>query len=58
MLTRQVTRRYKATCSAELARTIESEILPLLRQQNGFPEWKTFIAPDRKVESATSERKA
>jgi hypothetical protein len=44
MFTRQFTKRLKATCSAELARKIESEILPLVRQQNGFPHEVVCLA--------------
>jgi hypothetical protein len=47
MFTRQVTMKLKANSAAEFTRTIEKEILPLLRKQKGFRDEITFIAPER-----------
>jgi heme-degrading monooxygenase HmoA len=37
----------KADSAAALARTIEEEIIPLLRTQKGFRDEITFLAPER-----------
>ena len=47
MFTRHVTMKLKANAAADFSRTIENEILPLLRQQKGFRDEVTFVAPER-----------
>ena len=47
MFTRHVTMKLKENSAAELTRTIEKEILPLLRKQKGFRDEITLVAPDR-----------
>jgi heme-degrading monooxygenase HmoA len=37
----------KANSAAELTRTIEEEVIPLLSAQKGFRDEITFIAPER-----------
>jgi hypothetical protein len=54
MFTRHLTMKLKANSAAEITRAIESEIIPLLRAQNGFRDEITFIAPDRSEAVAIS----
>ena len=46
MFTRHVIMQLKADSAAEFTRTIESEVLPLLRKQKGFRDEITFISTD------------
>ena len=46
MFARQVTMQLKPNGQANFARTIETEILPLLREQRGFKDEITFVVPD------------
>ncbi|HEX5733609.1 MAG TPA: hypothetical protein VF131_12310 [Blastocatellia bacterium] len=47
MFTRTVTIKLKANSTQEFTRLNESNIIPLLRKQNGFRDELTFIAPER-----------
>jgi len=47
MFTRHVIMELKPDSRVEFTRTIESEILPLLRKQKGFRDEITFVATDR-----------
>lgn len=47
MFTRIVTIKLKANSAPEFTRLNESNIIPLLRKQNGFRDELTFIAPER-----------
>jgi len=47
MFTRTVTMKLKANIAPEFNRSIENEILPLLRKQAGFRDEITFVAPER-----------
>lgn len=54
MIARNVTLKLKPNSSAQFTRTIENEILPLLRKQVGFRDEITFIAPERSEAVAIS----
>lgn len=47
MFARNVSLRLKANTAGEFTQTLERDILPLLRKQNGFRDEITFVAPDR-----------
>jgi hypothetical protein len=47
MFTRQLTMKLKPNTAAELTRTMESTIIPMLRKQKGFVNEITFISPER-----------
>ncbi len=46
MFARQVSMGLKPNCVAEFALTIEKEVLPLLRKQQGFRDEIAFVVPD------------
>ncbi|PYV35952.1 MAG: hypothetical protein DMG22_00730 [Acidobacteria bacterium] len=46
MFSRNVSIRLKPNCVAEFTRTLDQEILPLLRKQNGFQGEVAFVAPN------------
>jgi heme-degrading monooxygenase HmoA len=46
MFTRHVIMQLKANSAAEFTRTVEKEVLPMLRQQKGFRDEITFISTD------------
>ena len=46
MYARNVTLHLKANTAPEFTRTLETDVLPLLRKQNGFKDEITFVAPD------------
>ena len=46
MFSRNVTMKLKPNCVAEFTRTVEQEIIPLLRKQNGFQGEIAFVAPN------------
>ena len=46
MFARNVTLRLKADTAAEFTRTLENDVLPLLRKQPGFKDEITFLASD------------
>jgi len=45
MFARNVSFRLKSNNAAEFTRTVENEILPLLRKQKGFQDEITFVVP-------------
>ena len=47
MFTRHLTMKLKANVAPEFNRTIENEVLPMLRKQPGFRDEITFVAPER-----------
>lgn len=47
MFARQVTMQLKAKGQANFTRAIETEVIPLLREQRGFKDEITFIIPDQ-----------
>jgi hypothetical protein len=46
MFARTVTVRLKTNAVADFNRTIENDILPLLRKRTGFQDEMTLVAPD------------
>jgi heme-degrading monooxygenase HmoA len=46
MYARNVTLHLKANKGAEFTRTLENDILPMLRKQSGFKDEITFLSPD------------
>jgi hypothetical protein len=54
MYARNVTLHLKANTAPEFTRTLEAEVLPMLRKQNGFKDEITFVAPDRSEAVAIS----
>ncbi len=46
MIARQVSMVLKASCTAQITRTIKNEVIPLLRKQKGFKDETTFVVPD------------
>jgi len=47
MYTRNVTMKLKANCAPEFTRTLENEVIPMLRQQKGFRDEIALVAPER-----------
>ena len=45
MFSRSVSMRLKPNNGAEFTRTLENEIIPLLRKQKGFQDEITFVVP-------------
>jgi hypothetical protein len=54
MYTRNVSIRLKSNSAAEFTRTLEKEIIPLLRKQKGFQDEISFVAPERNEAVAIS----
>ena len=54
MYTRNVSMKLKANSAPEFTRTLEKEILPLLRKQKGFKDEISFVAPERNEAVAIS----
>jgi heme-degrading monooxygenase HmoA len=54
MYTRNVSLKLKANCAPEFTRTLEQEIIPLLRKQKGFRDEITLVAPERNEAVALS----
>ncbi|MCI0489418.1 MAG: hypothetical protein L0229_22725 [Blastocatellia bacterium] len=54
MFIRNVTMTLKADSAKEFTQLTESEIIPLLRKQNGFRDEITFVAADRSEAVAIS----
>ena len=46
MYARNVTLHLKANSGAEFTRKLETDVLPVLRKQNGFRDEITFVAPN------------
>jgi heme-degrading monooxygenase HmoA len=47
MYARNVSMHLKANTAGEFTQTLEKDVLPLLRKQNGFRDEISFVAPDR-----------
>ena len=47
MYTRNVSMKLKANSAQEFTRTLENEVIPVLRKQKGFKDEITLIAPER-----------
>ena len=47
MYTRNVSMKLKANCAQEFTRTLENEVIPMLRKQKGFKDEITLVAPER-----------
>jgi heme-degrading monooxygenase HmoA len=45
MFARNVSIRLKPNCAAEFKKTLDNEVIPLLRKQQGFQDEITFVAP-------------
>lgn len=54
MYTRNVSMKLKANSAAKFSRTLEKEIIPLLRKQKGFQDEISFLAPERNEAVAIS----
>jgi len=54
MYARNVTLQLRTSTGAEFTRTLENDVLPMLRKQNGFKDEITFLAPDGKQALAIS----
>jgi hypothetical protein len=54
MYARNVTLHLKANTAPEFTRTLETDVLPMLRKQNGFKDELTFISPERSEAVAIS----
>ena len=54
MYTRNVSMKLKVNSAPEFTRTLEKEILPLLRKQKGFKDEISFVAPERNQAMAIS----
>jgi heme-degrading monooxygenase HmoA len=54
MYARNVTLNLKPNTSPEFTRMLETDVLPLLRKQNGFKDEITFVAPNGKEALAIS----
>ena len=46
MFARNVSIQLKPNCVAEFTRTLENEIIPLLRKQKGFQDEISFVVPN------------
>jgi hypothetical protein len=46
MYARNVTLHLKANSAPEFTRKLETDVLPMLRKQNGFKDEITFVAPN------------
>ena len=54
MYARNVTMHLKANTAGEFTQTLEKDILPLLRKQNGFKDEISFVSADRSQAVAIS----
>ena len=54
MYARNVTLQLRPSTGVEFTRTLENDVLPMLRKQNGFKDEITFLAPDGKQALAIS----
>jgi hypothetical protein len=46
MFSRNVSMHLKPNCLAEFTRTLDQEVIPLLRKQKGFQDEITFVVPN------------
>ncbi|HEY2988548.1 MAG TPA: hypothetical protein VGL11_12535 [Candidatus Binatia bacterium] len=54
MYTRNVSIKLKGNCAPEFTRTLENEVIPVLRKQKGFKDEITLVAPERNEALAIS----
>jgi len=54
MYARNVSMHLKANTAGEFTQTLEKDVLPLLRKQNGFKDEISFVASDRSEAVAIS----
>ena len=54
MYTRNVSMKLKANSAKEFTRTLENEVIPVLRKQKGFKDEITLVAPERNEAVAIS----
>jgi len=54
MYARNESLHLKANTAGEFTQTLEKDVLPLLRKQNGFKDEISFVAPDRSEAIAIS----
>lgn len=54
MYARNVTMHLKANTAVDFTKTLERDVLPLLRKQNGFKDEISFVAADRSEAVAIS----
>ncbi|MDH3457077.1 MAG: hypothetical protein OER90_09560 [Gemmatimonadota bacterium] len=54
MYARNLTLHLKANSAAEFTRRVETDVLPVLRKQNGFKDEITFVAANRNEAVAIS----
>ena len=54
MYARNVSLHLKANTAPQFTQTLEKDVLPLLRKQNGFKDEISFVAPDRSEAVAIS----
>ena len=54
MYSRNVSIKLKSNSAAEFTRTLEKEVIPLLRKQKGFQDEISFVAPERNEAVAIS----
>jgi heme-degrading monooxygenase HmoA len=54
MYTRNVSLKLKANSASEFTRTLENEVIPVLRKQKGFKDEVTLVAPERNEAVAIS----
>jgi heme-degrading monooxygenase HmoA len=54
MFTRNVSLKLKANSVPEFTRTLENEVIPVLRKQKGFKDEVTLVAPERNEAVAIS----
>jgi len=54
MYTRNVSMKLKGNSAQEFTRTLENEVSPVLRQQKGFKDEITLVAPERNEALAIS----
>jgi len=47
MYTRNVSMKLKVNSAMEFTRTLENEVIPVLRKQKGFKDEITLVAPER-----------
>lgn len=47
MYTRNVSIKLKGNCAPDFTRTLENEVIPVLRKQKGFKDEITLVAPER-----------
>jgi heme-degrading monooxygenase HmoA len=54
MYTRNVSMKLKGNSAQEFTRTLENEVIPMLRKQKGFKDEITLVAPERNEALAIS----